>query len=132
MDDNEARYLIGEYNKYVSWRVRLFEILFPYIAAAVAITALYFSYVSLADLWLRVVIISIIGIGCLVATALVIVVSHSNYREQLALLERHRFKYKSLPDSVTFEEIVKSEFRSKGLKKLLEESEKEIARHGRV
>jgi len=43
MNDSEARYVIGEYNKYASWGVRYFEILFPYLAVSVAIGALLFQ-----------------------------------------------------------------------------------------
>lgn len=123
MDDNEARYLIDQYNKYASWGVRFFEILFPYFAVAVAIAALYFSSVSFRVSWMRAFVLAIGALACLMATTYLTITRHLKHREQLILLEDHRFKYKRLPDSVTFKKIVRSKFKPKDLEKLLKESE---------
>ena len=67
MDDDEARYLIDQFNKFASWRVRFFEILFPYFAVSVTIAALYFSSVGVERSWISP---SILAFGLLALLAI--------------------------------------------------------------
>jgi hypothetical protein len=45
-DDDEARYLIDQFNKYASWALRPIEMVFPAFAIMVAVIVFYASLVS--------------------------------------------------------------------------------------
>lgn len=147
MDDNEARYLIDQYNKYASWstaRIQFYfsewTISFAGVAVCIAILGLFAANIP-ADGPYRTYMLGVfapVSIMILVAVG-----ARQVYRDLgkakkeqeedekcLLTLEEHRSKYKSLPDGLTLTKIVESELDE--LKKLLEESEKEIARHGRL
>jgi ABC-type transport system involved in cytochrome bd biosynthesis fused ATPase/permease subunit len=118
MNDDEARYLIDQFNKFASWRVRYFEILFPYLAVSVAIGALYFSSSNLG--WERTFVICISLLALLFIAGVIVITRHAEHKEQLVLLEDHRAKYKSLPDTVMLSELLKP--KPKKLKRLLQEA----------
>jgi len=130
MDDDEARYLIDQFNKFASWRVRYFEILFPYLAVGVAIAALYFSSIGGESSSINRSIIAFGFVAFLIITTVLALDRHTRYREELVLLEGHRFKYKSLPDSVMFNRIVERKFKPKDLKELLKREEERLLKRG--
>jgi hypothetical protein len=128
MNDDEARYLIDQYNKYVSWDVRLREVrLAVYFGLALATAAILASlslqlmspeakYLLFPTFFIVLVVFFILfvrHIGMLEST-------YEDHRRRLCRLEDYRFKHKLLPDSITFKLIVEE---SGKVEKLLDESE---------
>jgi len=131
MNDNEARYLIDQFNKYASWNVTHWINMFPYLAILLAVFALSFSLpeidgeiVVLSNPMIRALIPSI-AIILVVAAAIWVGWRYNQDSRSLArcvvVLEKHRSRFKSLPDSITLEKLVQS--KPDELEKLLKESE---------
>ena len=147
LDDNEARYLIDQFNKYASWSTARIQFYFSEWTSSFAASALCIAILSLfaANASVAVTYRTIV-LGIVAPFSLIIVVGGgavSVFRDLrkakeeqeecegcFLALEEHRSKYKSLPDGLTLTKIVESELDE--LKKLLKESEQEIARHGRL
>lgn len=126
MDDNEARYLIDQFNKYASWNVRRLEPLLAYVAVSAALGVFFFSRNPFSDSLLNsLVIYAAVMVYLAGASSVVVIVTnrHSGYRARLIVLEDYRSKHKSLPDTLTFSKIIKfKEFKTDDLDKLLKES----------
>jgi hypothetical protein len=127
MDDNEARYLIDQFNKYASWKARWWEIMFPFVAIILAADALYLSSVPVGE---RFGLVWAIVAGGFVVIAFVTMEHDRRTRlgceKRLILLEDYRSRHKlltsgALPDCTTFKTIIES--KPEQLEKLLEESE---------
>lgn len=117
MDDSEARYLIEQFNKYVSWKTRHGELELVALAVAVATAGLA---VSVGGWVLRSVpptIVTIVLPAVLLLLVLVIVLdglrqhrrierTYEDCEKRLMALEDYRSKHKALPDGITFRLIV--------------------------
>jgi hypothetical protein len=130
MNDDEARYLIDQYNKYASWGPRPFEVLLPYVAVALALMALFSPAVSPQESAVRTLLYGVPILTIVVLTIVFIVGRYGRYKDQLVLLERFRSKYKSLPDSVTLDVLLKHN--AKKLTDLLDEAERHIGQTGHL
>lgn len=144
MDDSEARYLIDQYNKYASWKTRHGELELVGLAVAVATTGLA---VSIAGWFWRTsttdTIVMVLPVPMLLLVFVMLVIgwrehlrirrAYEDHEKRLTALERYRSRNKSLPDTLTFSKIIKfEEFKTEDMEKLLQKSEQEIARHGRL
>jgi hypothetical protein len=134
MKDDEARYLIDQFNKYASWSMRGEELRLMVLAPGFAIIAIGISIFFYEKLpWSAV---DTIVISCLVIVVAAVVLqtlrrvlrtldSYEDNRRRLLLLEDYRSMHEgtihALPDSVTFKKIVES--KPDELEKLLKESE---------
>ena len=118
MDDSEARYVIEQFNKYASWVAKAIEPGLSFMALLIASSALVIVGWSIAvpvesiSFLLRQVLFWItIGIFIVTVPVLTIPVHRAidkcrDNEERLRMLEDYRFKYKSLPDTLTLETIV--------------------------
>jgi hypothetical protein len=136
MKDDEARYLIDQYNKYAAWNAGYWSTSLPYLALFLATVALVFSILFQTepsafrtypvDL---IMILSAFGLLILVMVALLgselkHIKEHLAFCDRLVMLEDHRSRYKSLPDALTFEKIISlKKLKTKDLETLLKESE---------
>jgi hypothetical protein len=81
---------------------------------------------TIADLVVKTAAMAVV---VFVMSSVTIYLKRWDLSKRLSTLEEYRSKYKSLPDTITFRKIVK---KPKEVRKLLEESEQEIARHDRL
>jgi hypothetical protein len=129
MNDDEARYLIDQYNKYVSWAVRVREVFFAvYFGFSMAGLALLYSIafqVMPTEVKPALTVLAVVTVFAFVTAFLIydrrFVSAYRSHRSCLCMLEDYRFKHKSLPDQVTFRKIVES--KPEELEKLLKENE---------
>ena len=118
MDDNEARYVIDQFNKYASWNVGRWISMLPYLAIVMAVFAISFS---LPETDWNVPFLSNPTIGLLVPLGTILLVigvtmgvgwkynqDSRSLSRRLFILEDHRSRFKSLPDEVTFTRVVES------------------------
>jgi protein-S-isoprenylcysteine O-methyltransferase Ste14 len=117
LNDDEARYLIDQYNKYVSWKTRYNELTLVAVAISVAAASLG---VAVAALILRSFPTNVFGVIIgLVLLLLVLAMFYNGWRQhrrierdyeeyekRLVALENYRSEHRSLPDGVTFKLIV--------------------------
>ena len=120
MEDQDARYLIGEFNKYASWIVKSVDPVFFMCALVTASGALLLSLLGNLDL-VSGVPVSIRFLAFVAMVFWPIALTWKAYRlsckmidaqerngKKLVMLENHRAKYRCLPDGLTFETIVNS------------------------
>jgi len=129
-DDKQARYLIDQFNKYVSWVGRKKEVKISAAAVMLAcvagIVAVYNITGTLAyefgqilssqAIHLFAVAFLIIGLRWL-CCAWKISREYENNERKLTALEDYRSRHKSLPEGLTFQCIIASEY--KDLEKIL-------------
>lgn len=138
MKDDEARYLIDQFNKYASWRTRRQELPFVACTFGITIVAVFISLSSFLkasspvpslDFTLQLGAVTLIVVFLMWFTFLwFFLKAHREqdaFAECLVLLEDYRLKHKSLPDkalpdSITFKLIVE---KPEEVKNLLKESE---------
>jgi len=141
MNDEEARYLIGEFNKYASWSMRGEELLLIVLPPGFAIITIGISIFFYEKLpWS---VVDTIFMTCLVIVVAAVVLqsvrrvwrildSYEDNRRRLLLLEDYRSMHEStihtLPDSVTFKKIVES--KPDELEKLLKDEAKKLRKEG--
>lgn len=109
MDDTEARYLIDQYNKLISWEYFPFGMGMSFAALAIAISYLGIAIapsdsLTLWILYLRLASYISLFIGCVFLpfySAIFLLRRVFTGRRKLLLLEEHRFKNRSLPDTIT-------------------------------
>jgi hypothetical protein len=123
--DDEARFLIDQFNKYASWRTRRREVAIAGAAFGVTIAAVYVSWVGYPNytwwmLWSMQLLLLVLGV-LVFAVSLAIADQIGDYSKRLRALEAYRSQHRSLPQSITFEIVVES--KSDRLKKLLKEGE---------
>ena len=132
MDDTEAKFLIDQFNKYVSWKTRHGELELVASAVAIATTGLGLSVAAFFWRLVDIVMTALTGAMLLAVLALLVLVwrlssridkTYKDYEKRLTALEDYRSNYKSLPDAITFGRIINpKEFKTKDLEKLLKES----------
>lgn len=151
MDDNEARYLIDQYNKYVSWRIRRDEVSLIAVSAMLACAALVSSTFALlvssvapfeppastldrVNQWAHLITLLILLVMATLALSQIQIHRTQNWhKRRLARLEEYRFRHKSLPDSITFSEIVDpKQLKEKQLREELERAERSIMQRGHL
>lgn len=141
MKDDEARYLIDQFNKYASWSMRGEELRLMVLAPGFAIIAIGISIFFYEKLpWS---VVDTIVISCLVIVVAAVVLqtlrrvlrtldSYEDNRRRLLLLEDYRSMHEgtihALPDSVTFKKIVES--KPDELEKLLKDEAKKLRKEG--
>ena len=112
MDDNEAKFLIDQFNKYASWAVRRGEVRFPFYAVIVATIAFWVTFQpNLLPEKLAWEISSAVigGIGGLAAGAYLRQQrEYSILRERLILLDIYR-RRSSLPDRLNLAQVILTE-----------------------
>jgi hypothetical protein len=139
MNDDEARYLIDQYNEYVSWSERPYEATGATIFILILATlTLFLSLMSMRSTtpgflfsWLfGSVILPWFIWGFASGVALLFFAFYRTIRHvyrgherRLLALERYRSRHKSLPDSITLELVVKQPDKAE---KLLNESERNL------
>ena len=129
MDDSEARYLIDQFNKYSSWFLKGLEVMYPMIAVALAIVSLNFVLSNAMGLipfsnltiFLFVQILLLATVFAVFLASRSITRAHEHNQRKLIALEKYRSQHKSVPDSLTFEMIVKK--KPEDLEKFLVENE---------
>jgi MFS superfamily sulfate permease-like transporter len=138
MKDDEARYLIDQFNKYASWNVSHWITLCSFLAVLLATTAVFLSITGtyqqiVSSPYPYNLIEYVIAVGFFLFMLWLLVKASVNYNhdirsfnKRLVILEDYRFEHKllpnkALPDCITLGLIVKS--KPDELKKLLKESE---------
>lgn len=107
MSDDEAKFLIDQFNKYASWDVRSWEVMFPFVVVIIAANALLVSTIK-TDTWVW-VITAILAVVVLIFAWLIMRADskkRSRHKDLLLLLEDYRSKHKALPETITFNLIV--------------------------
>jgi len=118
LDDDEARYLIDQFNKYASWDVRSWEIMLSFAAVLIAANALLLS--SMTEKSKTEMGIWVWGFSLALFVAVFVAAQRAirgdsgkrnRYRTILVRLEHYRCRHKSvpnkaLPDGITFKLIV--------------------------
>jgi len=129
MYDTEARYLIDLFNTYASWSLTAMEAKYPRLALVIAILAFIFSFAGAMGLSPKVLGLGQLGLYlgfsvalfCLIILVVWSIITlanvHKGNLKKLIALESHRYRYKSLPDDLTLEKIVK--LKPKDLEKFL-------------
>jgi hypothetical protein len=105
MKDDDARYLIDQFNKQASWESGDWGRLIPYIALITALEALAIPALGIhPDIGIVITVFFVI-----LVTALALTVADSlnrrSYRFRLDLLEDYRYRHKCLPDGITFRTV---------------------------
>jgi len=139
MEDDEARYLIDQYNKYVSWAERLHETTATFVILTVAVTSLFLSVVSYfsrggtnqdptSNLFVFVFAWGMAGFAASVFLWFSVSLRsrYLDHWRRLSILEDYRSRFKSLPDCITFRKVVES--KPSELEKLLKDAENRCAR----
>jgi hypothetical protein len=119
MNDAEARYLIDQYNKYVSWRTRRQELPLMACTLGVTIVVVFISLSSFLnassavpsrDFAIRLGVVAIIIVflvlGMFSWFLLKADCEQDVFAERLMLPEDYRFKHRALPNSITLRLIV--------------------------
>jgi hypothetical protein len=131
MDDDEARYLIGQFNTYASWSTTRTGTVISVAPLSLALFALGWSIASFGRTTGNLLDFIML---CLMVGAVVFMLvfifrenrqitdEHWRSRECLIALEEHRMRFKSLPE-ITFSKIVDRKFMPEDLKKFLKENE---------
>jgi hypothetical protein len=148
MNDDEAKYLIDQYNKYASWRTKDTELGLSQWTAILAMLAILVSIVSLAlrgapldifspvlglpwvYLWLTLAIVVV----CFVMYARGYIETTGQYADdayRLLILEKYRSRFHSLP-SLTLDKIVDPDFTPEKLIDLLEDEAKKLRKESEV
>lgn len=135
MDDDEARYLVDQFNKYVSWRVRRTELWLVEAALLVSVIALGIVLLNQGGLlsgWvLLIYLVAWILLILLVnIDSLRIDEAHKRYQKRIEALESYRFRNKSLPDEITFSKIIDPKLKQDDLRELLERAEQDMMKRG--
>jgi hypothetical protein len=131
MNDDEARYLIDQYNKHISWKTRHSELGFVAIAVAVATSA---YVLSVATFFWRPASLDNVGwilaFATMLAGAVMILLIwresrrvekiYKDHEKRLTALENYRSRHKSLPDAITLKLIVE---KPDDVERLLKDSE---------
>ena len=123
MKDDDARYLIDQFNKQASWESGEWGRLIPYIALIAALEAFALSMSGIhADIG---VVITIFFVFLIIAIALSTAdsLTRRSYRFRLDKLEDYRYRHKSLPDGITFRTI--DYWKPKQLARFLEDHERD-------
>jgi hypothetical protein len=138
MNDDEARYLIGQCNSYVSWTERRYEVGATVFVFILAISALNLSLINLDPtmssffflrLWKFEILHWAIWGSATFAAVLFCVFyafinrAYTGHERWLLALEKYRFKHKSLPDSISLRLIIKE---PEEAEKRLEQSESSL------
>jgi hypothetical protein len=129
MNDIEARYLIDQYNKYVSWAVRAREVFFAvYFGFSMAGLALLYSIafqVMPTEDKYALTLLAVVTLFAFMWAFRIydkrVISTYRSHRSCLCMLEDYRFKHRLLPDQVTFRKIVES--KPEELETLLKENE---------
>jgi hypothetical protein len=135
MKDDEARYLIDQYNKFASYRMGETHFQFSNWAVVFAACAILTSVIPIA--WrgaqLDVMTSLVFPLVILTIAALFAILAFRNYHKAhkqhendmdiLMLLEDYRSTHKGLPDTITLGKITNLQFKAEDLEKLLAESE---------
>jgi hypothetical protein len=129
MDDSEARYLIDQFNKFASWRLRREELRLTVLGPGIAIFAVGIS-VMFYDKhpWSSTDTILMICSSIALVTVILLLLRRlgrmfDGYADDIArlkALEEHRSKFKSLPNEISFCKIVDT--KPKDLEELLKAS----------
>jgi len=112
VDDDEAKFLIDQFNKYASWSVRRIEVALPFYAVLVATIAFWIAFqpnlLPENVAWE----ISSFVIGGIVGSALAAYLRqrsrYSDLKERLILLDTYRRK-SSLPDRLDLAQVIGTE-----------------------
>ena len=128
MDDNEARFLIDQFNKFASWRSKREEMRLTMFGLVLAIFAMGFSVYfyekrpwSWVDAIFMICLTIGVGVGVFTVTraARRVFSTYEDDTDRLKALERYRFENKKLPDTVTFEKITDPKLKAEDFEKLL-------------
>ncbi|MCJ7768462.1 hypothetical protein MUP79_08730 [Candidatus Bathyarchaeota archaeon] len=135
MDDDDAKFLIDQFNKFASWRIAGTQFEFSKNAILVALLALGLAVVSISWQYtfrpttelafagacsLMIVVVAVFVV--IVRQHRAVGVEHDNDVSRLLALEEHYSRFKSLP-SITLAKLVDSKFTPEDLEKFLKESE---------
>lgn len=140
MKDDEARYLIDQFNKHAGVMFRNEELDLVLVAAGIAAIGVLLGLNQvlgatrlLFDFSTRMTILTI-AIGALIFALIyfiqVIRRKYEDFQKRLLLLEDYRSQYKSLPDTVTLN-IIEAEKREL-LENLLKEAERSVIQSGHL
>jgi len=135
MDDDEARYLIDQFNKYVSWRVRRTELWLVETASLVSVIALGIVLLNQGGYlsgWVLVIYLVIWTLLMLLGhvDSRRIDQTHKRLQKRIEALESYRFRSKSLPDEITFSKIIDPKLKQDDLRELLERAEQDMMKRG--
>jgi hypothetical protein len=135
MNDDEARYLIDQFNKFTSYRMGATQFELSIWAVVLAISAILFSEIPIA--WrgaqpdiMTIEVFPLMAFGIVIFA--ILAVFHHCYKADrihkddvdiLMALESHRSRYKRLPDTITLERVTHLGFKAEDLRKLLREDE---------
>jgi hypothetical protein len=133
MDDDEARYLIDQYNKYVSWHVRGREIRLVETSLLLALFAIFLSLatgtveekVMALPNSVRLFVYTFAALGMFLVVMRDGRKTRKEYKDsetRLMLLEDHRSNFGSLPH-ITLSKIADPSFTTECLKRFLKENE---------
>jgi hypothetical protein len=123
LNDDEARYLIDQFNKYASWTSKDLSADLSLAVLALATIGVAVSIIGLPSETLG-IFLGFLLLALLVTFFCYVVTrsrEHDRNKMKLIVLEKHRFRYKSLPDDATFVKILAS--KPEEIEKLLETHE---------
>ena len=134
MDDDDAKFLIDQFNKFASWRIAQSQFEFSQWATFLALVALALSVMIISWQLIKpptefavVIMVSLMVIACVAYVMMrkeyrAVRAEHNNDASRLLALEEHYLRFKSLP-SITLAKLVDSKFTPEDLKKFLKENE---------
>jgi len=135
MDDDHAKFLIDQFNKFASWRIAKAQFEFSSNATFLALVMVGLAAVSISWQYTfrpTTEFVFATTVALIIIVAALFVVMRWQYREvraeqnkdasRLLALEEHYSEFKSLP-SITLRKLVDSKFTPEDLKKLLKENE---------
>jgi len=128
MSNDEAKFLIDQFNKFASWRWRREELRLTVLGPGIAIFAIGISVLFYEHPFSSTSIALMYGLSIALIVVILLMLrrlggmfdGYADYIARLKALEEHRSKFKSLPESISFATLVDS--RIEDLKKLLKEN----------
>jgi hypothetical protein len=135
MNDDQARYLIDQFNKYASWGTKQIGVMKSLAPLSLALFALGWSVATFGRTTSNmgdVVMLSAILVAVVFMVAYIyreewrIADERSRNREFLIALERHRATFKSLPE-ITLQDIVGDKFTAESLKRFPKDNEPKVS-----